>query len=164
MGSRTLKRWLALPLKKIEKIEQRHEVVAYLLSHTDTLSLIKDNISRMGDIERLISKVATLKINPREVVQLCASLEHIAPIKQQCLQSGKESLSLLGDKLHDCLQLCTRIRETLTDEAPVNIDSSWLFGRIRRTAQPFAYRQIVLRRPTATRNPAHGYPFTKNRQ
>ena len=121
MGSRTLKRWLALPLKKIEKIEQRHEVVAYLLDHTDTLSLIKDNISRMGDIERLISKVATLKINPREVVQLCTSLEHIAPIKQQCLQSGKESLSLLGDKLHDCQQLCTRIRQTLTDEAPVNI-------------------------------------------
>ena len=121
MGSRTLKRWLALPLKKIEKIEQRHEVVAYLLSHTDTLSLIKDNISRMGDIERLISKVATLKINPREVVQLSASLEHIMPIKQQCLQSGKESLSLLGDKLHDCQQLCTRIRQTLTDEAPVNI-------------------------------------------
>ena len=121
MGSRTLKRWLALPLKKIEKIEQRHEVVAYLLSHTDTLNLIKDNISRMGDIERLISKVATLKINPREVVQLSASLEHIMPIKQQCLQSGKESLSLLGDKLHDCLQLCTRIRQTLTDEAPVNI-------------------------------------------
>ena len=121
MGSRTLKRWLALPLKKIEKIEQRHEVVAYLLSHTDTLSLIKDNISRMGDIERLISKVATLKINPREVVQLCTSLEHIAPIKQQCLQSGKESLSLLGDKLHDCQQLCTRIRQTLTEEAPVNI-------------------------------------------
>ena len=121
MGSRTLKRWLALPLKKIEKIEQRHEVVAYLLSHTDTLSLIKDNISRMGDIERLISKVATLKINPREVVQLCSSLEHIVPIKQQCLQSGKESLSLLGDKLHNCQQLCTRIRQTLTDEAPVNI-------------------------------------------
>lgn len=121
MGSRTLKRWLALPLKKIEKIEQRHEVVAYLFDHTDTLNLIKENISRMGDIERLISKVATLKINPREVVQLCASLEHIAPIKQQCLQSGKESLSLLGDKLHDCQQLCTRIRQTLTDEAPVNI-------------------------------------------
>ena len=121
MGSRTLKRWLALPLKKIEKIEQRHEVVAYLLDHTDTLNLIKENISRMGDIERLISKVATLKINPSEVVQLCASLEHIAPIKQQCLQSGKESLSLLGDKLHDCQQLCTHIRQTLTDEAPVNI-------------------------------------------
>ena len=121
MGSRTLKRWLALPLKKIEKIEQRHEVVAYLLDHTDTLNLIKDNISRMGDIERLISKVATLKINPREVVQLCSSLEHIMPIKQQCLQSGKESLSLLGDKLHDCQQLCTRIRQTLNEEAPVNI-------------------------------------------
>lgn len=121
MGSRTLKRWLALPLKKIEKIEQRHEVVAYLLDHTDTLNLIKENISRMGDIERLISKVATLKINPREVVQLCSSLEHIVPIKQQCLQSGKESLSLLGDKLYDCQQLCTRIRQTLTDEAPVNI-------------------------------------------
>ena len=121
MGSRILKRWLALPLKKIEKIRQRHEVVAYFLKQLPELESIKEHIARIGDIERLISKVATQKINPREVVQLCSSLEHIPQIKQLCLTSGNESLSLLGDKLHDCQQLCTRIRETLNEEAPVNI-------------------------------------------
>jgi len=121
MGSRTLKRWLALPLKKIEKIRQRHKVVAYFLKQLPELESIKEHIARIGDIERLISKVATQKINPREVVQLCSSLEHIPQIKQLCLTSGNESLSLLGDKLHDCQQLCARIRETLNEEAPVNI-------------------------------------------
>ena len=121
MGSRTLKRWLALPLKKIEKIRQRHEVVAYFLKQLPELESIKEHIARIGDIERLISKVATQKINPREVVQLCSSLEHIPQIKQLCLTSGNESLSLLGDKLHDCQQLCARIRETLNEESPVNI-------------------------------------------
>ena len=121
MGSRILKRWLALPLKKIEKIRQRHEVVAYFLKQLPELESIKEHIARIGDIERLISKVATQKINPREVVQLCSSLEHIPQIKQLCLTSGNESLSLLGDKLHDCQQLCARIRETLNEEAPVNI-------------------------------------------
>lgn len=121
MGSRTLKRWLALPLKKIEKIRQRHEVVAYFLKQLPELESIKEHIARICDIERLISKVATQKINPREVVQLCSSLEHIPQIKQLCLTSGNESLSLLGDKLHDCQQLCARIRETLNEEAPVNI-------------------------------------------
>ena len=121
MGSRTLKRWLALPLKKIEKIRQRHEVVAYFLKQLPELENIKEHTARIGDIERLISKVATQKINPREVVQLCSSLEHIPQIKQLCLTSGNESLSLLGDKLHDCQQLCARIRETLNEEAPVNI-------------------------------------------
>lgn len=121
MGSRTLKRWLALPLKKIEKIRQRHEVVAYFLKQLPELESIKEHIARIGDIERLISKVATQKINPREVVQLCSSLEHIPQIKQLCLTSSNKSLSLLGDKLHDCQQLCARIRETLNEEAPVNI-------------------------------------------
>ena len=121
MGSRTLKRWLALPLKKLDKIRQRHEVVDYFLKHIDVLEQVKTALSRMGDIERLISKVATLKINPREVVQLRASLEHIPLIKQLCLASANESLTLLGDKLHSCEQLSTRIAETLSEDAPVNI-------------------------------------------
>ena len=121
MGSRTLKRWLALPLKKLDKIRQRHEVVDYFLKHIDVLEQVKTALSRMGDIERLISKVATLKINPREVVQLRASLEHIPLIKQLCLASANESLTLLGDKLHSCEQLSTRIAETLNEDAPVNI-------------------------------------------
>ena len=121
MGSRTLKRWLALPLKKLDKIRQRHEVVDYFLKHINVLEQVKTALSRMGDIERLISKVATLKINPREVVQLRASLEHIPLIKQLCLASANESLTLLGDKLHSCEQLSARIAETLSEDAPVNI-------------------------------------------
>ena len=121
MGSRTLKRWLALPLKKLDKIRQRHEVVDYFLKHIDVLEQVKTALSRMGDIERLISKVATLKINPREVVQLRASLEHIPLIKQLCLASANESLTLLCDKLHSCEQLSARIAETLSEDAPVNI-------------------------------------------
>ena len=121
MGSRTLKRWLALPLKKLDKIRQRHEVVDYFLKHIDVLEQVKTALSRMGDIERLISKVATLKINPREVVQLRASLEHIPLIKQLCLASANESLTLLDDKLHSCEQLSARIAETLSEDAPVNI-------------------------------------------
>ena len=121
MGSRTLKRWLALPLKKLDKIQQRHEVVDYLLQESEVLSKLKEALSRIGDIERLISKVATLKITPREVVQLRTSLEHIPLIKELCLLSTNEALSLLGDKLHGCEQLSARIAQTLNDDAPVNI-------------------------------------------
>lgn len=121
MGSRTLKRWLALPLKRLDKIKQRHEVVDYFLHHTEVLGQVKEAIQRMGDMERLISKVATQKITPREVVQLRTSLEHIPQIKQLCMVAEHQELALLGDKLHACEQLCARIGQTLSNDAPVNI-------------------------------------------
>jgi DNA mismatch repair protein mutS len=121
MGSRTLKRWLALPLKRLDKIKQRHEVVDYFLHHTEVLGQVKEAIQRMGDMERLISKVATQKITPREVVQLRTSLEHIPQIKQLCMAAEHQELALLGDKLHACEQLCARIGQTLSNDAPVNI-------------------------------------------
>ncbi|WP_198540770.1 DNA mismatch repair protein MutS [Capnocytophaga stomatis] len=121
MGSRTLKRWLALPLKDITKINQRHEVVSHFIGHIDILQKIKEHISKISDIERLISKVATGKISPREVVQLKNSLEIIPPIKEICLKSDNPDLKILGDKLHLCQQLCERIRLTINEEAPVNI-------------------------------------------
>ena len=121
MGSRTLKRWLALPLKRLDKIKQRHEVVDYFLHHTEVLGQVKEAIQRMGDMERLISKVATQKITPREVVQLRTSLEHIPQIKQLCMAAEHQELALLGDKLHACEQLCARIEQTLSNDAPVNI-------------------------------------------
>lgn len=121
MGSRTLKRWLALPLKNITKIQQRHEVVSYFIHNIDVLQKVKNYVSRIGDIERLISKVATGKITPREVVLLKNSLEVIPSIKQICMSSDNENLMILGDKLHSCEQLRIRIKETLHDDAPVNI-------------------------------------------
>ncbi|GJQ04524.1 DNA mismatch repair protein MutS [Capnocytophaga canimorsus] len=121
MGSRTLKRWLALPLKDIAKIKQRHEVVSHFMGHIDVLQKIKEHISKISDIERLISKVATGKITPREVVQLKNSLEMIPPIKEICNQAKNLDLNILDDKLHSCEELCNQIAVTLNEEAPVNI-------------------------------------------
>lgn len=121
MGGRLLKRWMALPLKNVEKITQRHEVVHYLLQEQTTLKKVQNYIKHIGDIERLISKVATGKINPREVIQLKNSLEAIVPIKALAAQAKNESLQIIGDQLHHCDVLRTKIKETLTEEAPVAI-------------------------------------------
>jgi DNA mismatch repair protein MutS len=121
MGGRLLKRWMALPLKNIEKITQRHEVVSYLLEHDVVLEKIQKHIKQIGDLERLISKVATGKIQPREVVQLKNSLEAIIPVKAQALQSKNESVRIVGEQLFECELLRQKIKETLNEGAPVSI-------------------------------------------
>ncbi len=121
MGGRLLKRWMALPLKNIERITSRHEVVSYLLENGTVQDKIQQHIKRIGDLERLISKVATGKINPREVVQLKNSLEAVIPVKAQALLSENESVKIIGDQLQECDLLRAKIKETLYEEAPVNI-------------------------------------------
>lgn len=121
MGSRTLKRWLALPLKNLQKIKQRHQIVAYFIKHIDLLTKTKEFISKMGDLERLISKVATGKINPREVILMKNSLEMLPPIQQICQNSQNSDLKQLGDKLHLCRELVAQIKHTLNEEAPASI-------------------------------------------
>lgn len=121
MGGRLLKRWMALPLKNIDKIARRHEVVSFLLDNSSILEKTQQFIKRIGDLERLISKVATGKINPREVIQLKNSLEAVVPIKALALNSKNESLKIIGEQLHDCELLRNKIKETLFEEAPVNI-------------------------------------------
>ena len=121
MGGRMLKRWLALPLKNKQKIEQRHQVVSYLLENTVSFDAIQNNTKQIGDLERLISKVATHKISPREVIQLKNSLEAIVPIKELTSKSDNEALKVIGDNLHGCDLLRSKIIETLSEEAPVNI-------------------------------------------
>ncbi|WP_148781924.1 DNA mismatch repair protein MutS [Aquimarina intermedia] len=121
MGGRVLKRWLALPLKDSDAIYRRQEVVAYLKSTADEKQKLTVQLKRIGDIERLISKVATGKVCPREVVQLKNSLEAIAPIKILATKSKNESLKKMGEQLHDCELLRTKIKSTLNEEAPVNI-------------------------------------------
>ena len=121
MGGRMLKRWLALPLKKSEKIIERHEVVSFLIDHTALLQKMQHNIKQIGDLERLISKVATAKASPREIVQLKNSLEVIVPIKALALNSENEALKVIGEQLHSCDRLREKIKETLNEEAPVNI-------------------------------------------
>ncbi|WP_396155287.1 DNA mismatch repair protein MutS [Flavobacterium macrobrachii] len=121
MGSRLLKRWLALPLKDINKIRSRHEVVSYLKGNTEILQKIQYQIKQISDLERLISKVATGKISPREVIYLKESLDAIIPIKNIALESKQEAVRVIGDSLHACDLLREKIKETLNQDAPVAI-------------------------------------------
>ncbi|RMB56118.1 DNA mismatch repair protein MutS [Dokdonia sinensis] len=121
MGARLLKRWLALPLKNVEKITKRHDVVQYLLEQEVLFEKLRHQIKQIGDVERLISKVATGKVSPREVIQLKNSLEAMVPIKAQASQAGNEALKIIGEQLQDCEILRSKIKETLNEEAPVNV-------------------------------------------
>ncbi len=122
MGSRLLKRWLALPLKDASRIKSRHEVVAYLKDNQEILQKIQYQIKQISDLERLISKVATGKVSPREVVYLNESLQAIIPIKELALQSKNEALKGIGDSLHACELLREKIQTTLNQDAPVHVN------------------------------------------
>ena len=121
MGGRLLKRWLALPLKDVKEINSRQEVVEFFIQDLNSLNQIQHHIKLIGDIERLISKVATFKISPREVIQLKNSLEAIIPIKSLAEKSTNLSVKQIGVNLSNCDKLRDRIKETLLEEAPVNI-------------------------------------------
>jgi len=122
MGGRLLKRWLALPLKNLKQIQKRHEIVKYLIDNDTFYDGITYQIKQISDIERLISKVATGKINPREVVVLKDSLKAILPIKEASEKSKNKSLQSLGKQLHTCNELIAKISTTLNDHSPVNIN------------------------------------------
>ncbi|MGB3775012.1 MAG: DNA mismatch repair protein MutS, partial [Leeuwenhoekiella sp.] len=121
MGGRLLKRWLALPLKNKDTIEARHEVVAYFLKNGKIYDKITQHLKKIGDVERLISKVATGKVNPREVIQLKNSLEAMVPVKALAQNSENEALQILGENLNELEHLRAKIKETLNEEAPVNV-------------------------------------------
>lgn len=121
MGGRMLKRWLAFPLKNKQQIEKRHDIVEFFTKSSETLNAIKLEFKRMSDLERLVSKVAVGKICPREVVQLKNSLEAIDPVKIIAEDSGNKALQSLGDNLNACTHLTSLIKESIDEEAPVNI-------------------------------------------
>ena len=121
MGGRLLKRWLALPLKNSEMIEKRLQVVEYLIKHPDVHADIQDQIREISDLERLISKVATQRISPREVNQLLHSLNAILPVKKLAFNCENEALKIIGDNLHSCDLLREKISESISEDAPVNV-------------------------------------------
>ena len=122
MGGRLLKRWLALPLKNIDEIKNRHELVKFFID-TDAFSeTVTYQLKQISDLERLISKVATGKASPREIVLLKDSLKAILPIKSAAESSENTTVKVLGNQLHTCEDLITKISETLFDNAPVNIN------------------------------------------
>ena len=122
MGGRLLKRWLALPLKDIDAINKRFDVVDYFKENSDVLQDFQYQIKQISDLERLISKLATGKISPREFVILKESLDAIIPLKESALQSKNDALKVIGDNLHACELLREKISTTISAEAPVALN------------------------------------------
>ncbi|WP_025125350.1 DNA mismatch repair protein MutS [Myroides odoratimimus] len=121
MGGRLLKRWLALPLKDTKKITDRHNIVEILKENSELLTLFQTQIKKISDLERLISKIATGKVSPRELIYLNDSLDAIIPIKETAQKSSNDSLKQMGNTLHGCELLREKIRATISEDAPVAI-------------------------------------------
>ena len=121
MGSRNLKRWLALPLTSLEQIQKRHQVVSYLVENSEVREKVREQLQRVNDLERLLSKVVTTKITPREVIYLKNSLRAILPIRELALSSSCAALTSLAQQIHPLDTLCDRIETMLNEDAPVNI-------------------------------------------
>ena len=121
MGSRMLRRWLALPLTQLSQIQQRHQVVHTLVTHPSLREQVSSHLQKVNDIERLLSKIATGKITPRELIYLKNSLLAILPLKALPLPKEEEALRQLIERIEDLQPLCEKIALTLEEEAPVNI-------------------------------------------
>ena len=121
MGSRMLRRWLALPLTQLSQIQQRHQVVHTLVTHPSLREQVSSHLQKVNDIERLLSKIATGKITPRELIYLKNSLLAILPLKALPLPKEEEALRQLIERIEDLQPLCEKIALTIDEEAPVNI-------------------------------------------
>ena len=119
MGGRLLKRWVVLPLKDIKAIESRLEVVDYLVKSQDFIESLHQNLSNIGDLERLISKVAALRITPRETVQLKYALKTLQPVKLMCENSSLKTLQNIGSQINLCTAIAERLEKEIKDDAPV---------------------------------------------
>jgi len=118
MGSRLLKRWVALPLKDEKPINKRLEVVEYLMQNNEFASLIKEQISQIGDLERTISKVATARISPRECMQLKIALQALVPIKDACQNSSEKTIKNIGKQIDVCLEIKEKLEKQLHPNPP----------------------------------------------
>ena len=119
MGSRMMSRWLALPLKNSKEINERFDIVNFYLTNSSFFDLAKNNFNQIGDLERLVSKVSTGRINPREIEKLKNSLKSIIPIKKACESSKLSSLKKLAGDLDICSELIKKIENELVDNPPV---------------------------------------------
>jgi len=119
MGSRLLKRWLALPLKQLELINERLDVVSFFGANSELQSQVRNHFEEIGDLERLISKVAAGKINPRELVQLKRALNTIETVKELIGPCDNHSLRKIAEQLNPCLLMRDRLQNELNEDAPV---------------------------------------------
>lgn len=120
-GGRLMKRWMVLPLKDLGPIRERHQIVTYLIAQPHFKEIIEVQLKEIGDLERIISKVATTRINPKEIIQLKRALQAIEPIKEACATAGEKSLNLLSAHLNTCQALRERIQNELEEEPAIAI-------------------------------------------
>ena len=118
MGARLLRRWILFPLKDVKQINNRLDVVEYFFKDRDGRELVKEQLELIGDMERLISKVAVGRITPRELVQLKNALGAIEPIKQLCENADNAVLNALGEQLNPCKTIYERIEREINPDAP----------------------------------------------
>ncbi|MBN2807625.1 MAG: DNA mismatch repair protein MutS [Prolixibacteraceae bacterium] len=118
MGARMLRRWISFPLKNVQAINKRLNAVACFIDQPELKEQIEEQIREIGDLERLISKVAVQRINPREVVQLKIALQAIAPIREFCAQSGNDMLEQFAEQLNPCAKIAERIERELYPDPP----------------------------------------------
>lgn len=122
MGGRLLRRWMVFPLKDVRQIADRQDVVDYFFKQPDFRHLVDEQLHRVGDLERIISKVAVGRVSPREVVQLKHALMAVQPIKTACLYAENASLRRLGEQLNLCESLRDRIEKEIQPDPPLLVN------------------------------------------
>ena len=118
MGSRLMRRWIALPLKNKEQIEGRYAVVEYFTQHHEAIEQFQEAIRAINDLERLISKVSLSKVNPRELLQVGRALDQVEILKNLCAESQHDALKTYADQLNPCVSIREKIKATLNPDAP----------------------------------------------
>ena len=122
MGARLLKRWMVFPLKDVQPINERLNVVEYFFRQPDFKELIEEQLHLIGDLERIISKVAVGRVSPREVVALKVALQAIEPIKEACMDADNASLNHIGGQLDICRAIRDRIDKEINNDPPLLIN------------------------------------------
>ena len=127
MGARLLKKWMMMPLKEKVMIEERLAVVKHFIQHDELSEQINSTIKHIGDLERLVGKMATGRINPREVIQLAKALRAVEQLKLVLGQSGHQALLKIAEQLNPCLIICNRIEKEIQEEAPIAVNKGNVF-------------------------------------
>jgi len=129
MGGRLLKKWILMPLKERLLIEERLDVVSYLIENDDFKCSIETQIRSIGDLERIGSKIATGKVNPRELLQLARALRAISELQKLCAMQEQSALRKIAEQLNPCSSICKRIEKEISEDAPVAINKGRIFRK-----------------------------------
>ena len=129
MGSRMLRKWMLMPLKEKVWIDERLSMVEFFMQHEDLAGDLGSALKRVGDLERMVSKIATGKINPREVLQLARALRAVEQMKALCEKADHPALAKIAEQLNPCLTICTRIEKEINEDSPVVVSKGGIFNR-----------------------------------